>query len=87
MDSGDRPELAGDLRARYPPWATCDWYLATWERDGTWERLHQALGRTLWGDCNPPVLDASLFCLDSTIVRAHMAAAGAGGKPGRRAAR
>lgn len=76
-----------DLPARYPPWATCYWYFAKWERDGTWEHLHRALGRTLWRDYNPPVLDASLFCLDSTIVRAHKAAAGAGEKRGRRAAR
>lgn len=76
-----------DLPTRYPPWQTCYWYFARWERDGTWERLHQALQRTLWRDYNPPVLDTSLFCLDSTIVRAHKAAAGAGGKPGRRSAR
>lgn len=76
-----------DLPARYPPWATCYWYFAKWERDGTWEQLHRALGRTLWRDYNPPVLDASLFCLDSTIVRAHKAAAGAGEKRGRHAAR
>lgn len=75
-----------DLPPRYPPWATCYAYFRRWERDGTWDRIHRALQRTLRSAYN--AIDFELFCLDSTIVRAHKAAAGAGGKRApRRAAR
>jgi transposase len=75
-----------DLPPRYPPWPTCYAYFRRWERDGTWDRIHRALQRTLRSEYN--AIDFALFCLDSTIVRAHKAAAGAGGKrAGRRAAR
>ncbi|MDB4885846.1 MAG: hypothetical protein JWN79_1284 [Gemmatimonadetes bacterium] len=75
-----------DLPPRYPPWPTCYYYFARWQRDGTWARVHHALQRTLRSECN--AVDFSLFCRDSTIVRAHKAAAGAGEKPApRRAAR
>lgn len=67
-----------DLPPRYPPWATCYAYFKRWERDGTWARLHRALQRTLRREAN--ALDLTLFCIDSTIVRAHKAAAGAGEK-------
>lgn len=73
-----------DLPARYPAWQTCYAYFRRWERDGTWARIHRALLRTLRADYN--AIDFDLFCLDSTIVRAHKAAAGAGGKPARRRA-
>ena len=26
-----------------PPWGTVWWYFRTWRRDGTWERIHEAL--------------------------------------------
>ena len=26
-----------------PPWGTVWWYFRTWRRDGTWERVHEAL--------------------------------------------
>jgi transposase len=67
-----------DLPPRYPPWSTCYAYFRRWERDGTWDRVHRALQRTLRSEYN--AIDFELFCLDSTIVRAHKAAAGAGGK-------
>jgi transposase len=74
-----------DLPARYPPWPTCYAYFRRWERDGTWDRLHRALQRTLRSVYN--AIDFDLFCIDSTIVRAHKAAAGAGKKRAPRRAR
>ena len=73
-----------DLPPRYPPWPTCYAYFKRWERDGTWERLHQALLRTLRSEDH--AIDFELFCIDSTIVRAHKAAAGGGKKLARRRA-
>jgi transposase len=73
-----------DLPPRYPPWQSCYAYFKRWERDGTWERLHQALLRTLRSE--DQAIDFELFCIDSTIVRAHKAAAGAGKKLARRRA-
>ena len=75
-----------DLPPRYPPWQTCHYYFRRWEREGVWDRIHRALQRTLRSEYN--AVDFDLFCVDSTIVRAHRAAAGAGGKRApRRAAR
>lgn len=67
-----------DLPPRYPPWQTCHYYFRRWQREGVWDRIHQALQRTLRSEYN--AIDFELFCVDSTIVRAHRAAAGAGGK-------
>jgi transposase len=66
-----------DLPVRYGPWPTCYRWFTQWARDGTWARLHQALLRTLRSELR---LDWSVFCLDSTQIRARRAAAG-GGKP------
>ena len=70
-----------DLPERYGPWQTVyDWF-NRWRRDGTWDRMLQALqirmdrqGRIDW----------DLWCVDGTTVRASRAAAGAGkkGAPG-----
>ena len=27
----------------FPPWGTVWWYFREWRRDGTWERVHEAL--------------------------------------------
>lgn len=70
-----------DLPSRYPPWQTCHYYFRRWQREGVWDRLHRALQRTLRAEYN--AIDVTLFCVDSTIVRAHRAAAGAGGKSAR----
>lgn len=68
-----------DLPARYPPSPTCFAYFRRWERDGTWDRLHRAHQRTL--RVEDTAVNFDLFFTDSTIVRAHKAAAGAGKKP------
>jgi len=63
-----------DLPARYGPWQTCYERFARWQADGTWDRVLQALqgeadaaGRLDWE-----------VAVDSTVVRAHQHAAGAG---------
>lgn len=73
-----------DLPRRYPPWQTCHYYFNRWRLEGVWDRMHRALQRTLRAEYN--AVDFALFCVDSTIVRAHRAAAGAGGKSARRRA-
>jgi transposase len=65
-----------DLPERYGPWQTCYRWFAQWARDGTWARVHHALQRTLRSEFE---LDWTVFCLDSTQVRALKAAAGAAG--------
>lgn len=30
-----------------PPWLTCQHYFSTWKRDGTWQRMHDALREKL----------------------------------------
>ena len=67
-----------DLPVRYGPWQTCYRWFAQWARDGTWARVHQALQRTLRSELQ---LDWTVFCLDSTQVRALRAAAGGGKNP------
>ena len=66
-----------DVPARYGPYQTCADRLYRWRRDGTWDRLLQALqgqadaaGELDW--------DASL---DASVVRAHQHAAGARSQP------
>jgi transposase len=74
-----------DLPARYGPWQTCYDRFARWQRDGTWDRLLQALqgeadeaGRLDWE-----------VSVDASVVRAHQHAAGGsrraakGGAPSR----
>lgn len=67
-----------DLPRRYGAWQTCYDRFARWERDGTWDRLLQALqgqadaaGALDW-ECS----------VDGSVIRAHQHAAGA---PRRRA--
>ena len=68
-----------DVPARYGPWATCADRLARWRRDGTWDRLLQAV---------QGAADASggvdwEVSLDSSVIRAHQHAAGARHQPSR----
>jgi transposase len=67
-----------DLPERYPPHGTCHGRLTQWQRDGTWERLLQAL--LAHADATGE-LDWILAAVDSTTVRAHQHAAGARHQP------
>jgi transposase len=63
-----------DLPERYGPWPTCYDRFIRWRQDGTWDRLlahaqtkSDAVGELAW-----------VISVDSTSVRAHQHAAGAG---------
>ena len=78
-----------EIPRRYGPWQTCYDRFARWERDGTWDRLLQALQ----GEADAAGDIAWECSVDSSVVRAHQHAAGAphapakGGKGGRRTRR
>jgi transposase len=70
-----------DLPQRYPPHGTCSDRLTRWERDGTWERVLQALqGQAEARD----EIDWQHVGVDSTTVRAHQHAAGARKAPAKK---
>lgn len=73
-----------DLPARYGPWQTAYERFNRWRQDGTWKRLGEALLEDL---SQAGELDWKVFFIDSTVVRASRAAAGAGRKGGRRSLR
>ena len=67
-----------DLPERYGPWKTVYDRFRRWAQDGTFDRLLAQLQARL---AAADRLDWELWCIDGTSVRAHKAAAGAGGKP------
>jgi transposase len=74
-----------DLPPRYGPPSTCNDRLLRWKRDGTWQRILEALQSDADTD---GALDWEEGSLDASIVKAHPHAAGAprrrGGKKGER---
>jgi transposase len=70
-----------DLPERYGPWKTCHEWLRRWTADGTWDRI---LARAQVYDDGQPV--EWVISVDSSVVRAHQHAAGAGKKGARSAA-
>lgn len=69
-----------DLPERYGSWRTVASRFYRWRRAGTWQRILDALHQL--ADCQGQ-LDWSVHFVDSTIIRAHQAAAGArGGQTG-----
>ena len=72
-----------DLPERYGPWSTVASRQRRWTREGLWDRLLAAAQRDLDAAGR---IDWQLWCVDGSSVRAHKAAAGAGGKPARRRA-
>jgi transposase len=66
-----------DLPERFGPWQTVHERFTRWRADGTWLRIL----RHLQGAADREgLIDWSLFCVDSTVVRASRAAAGASKK-------
>ena len=63
-----------DLPARYGPWETVYKRFARWQTDGTWARVEARL-RTQADGAGELDWDAQI---DSSVVRAHQHAAGAG---------
>lgn len=68
-----------DLPDRYGPWQTVYERFNRWCRDGRWARIVEALQIRL---DERGLIDADLWCVDGTIVRATRAAAGGGKKGG-----
>ncbi len=73
-----------DQPERYGPWSTVHSRFRRWTREGLWDRILAALRRDLDAAGR---IDWRLWCIDGSHVRAHKAAAGAGGKPARGRAR
>jgi transposase len=72
-----------DLPERYGPWKTVYERVRRWSREGLFDRVLERLQARL---AAADRLDWELWCVDGTSVRAHKAAAGAGGRPAPRRA-
>jgi len=72
-----------DTPERYGPWQTVYDRFNRWRADGTWARILEAL---LLGLDRAGGIDREFWCVDATISRAHVSAAGAGKKTGPAAA-
>ena len=70
-----------DLPERYGPWQSIFHRFNAWRKDGTFDRLLEALQVRLDKDGR---IDWDLWCIDGSSVRASRAAAGAGKKGGPR---
>jgi transposase len=69
-----------DLPPRYGPWQTVYHRCTTYRRDGVWQQVLQ----TLQGLADQRgTLDWSVCCIDGSVVRAHVHAAGARKRPAR----
>jgi transposase len=68
-----------DMPGRYGPWQTVYDRFNRWRKDGTLKRIAAKLRKRMHGEGR---IDRDLWCVDSTMVRASRAAAGAGKKGG-----
>jgi len=62
------------LPREFVPWQTAYRYFAGWTRDGTFDRVALKLQKLLR---DRGLIDSSLWCVDSTSIRASQSAAGA----------
>jgi len=66
-----------NLPAEFGPWQTVYDRFRKWCRTGLWDKILRHLqARKMNGE----EIDWGLFCIDGSVIRAHQAAAGAGGK-------
>ena len=68
-----------DIPERYGPWKTIHGRFNRWSKDGTWDRIVEALQIRLDEE---GFIDWDLWCIDSSSIRASRAASGAGKKGG-----
>ena len=68
-----------DLPERFGPWQTVYHCFNGWSRDGTWDRILEALQIRLDAQGR---IDWELWCVDGSNIRASRAAAGGGEKGG-----
>jgi len=66
-----------DLADYFGPWSTAYGRFNRWRKAGLWDRLLTALHAKADEGGG---IDWEMFCIDGSVVRAHKAAAGAGGK-------
>ena len=66
-----------DLPERFGPWKTVYERFRRWTQEGFWDQLLERLQVARHADGE---IDWELFCIDGSVIRAHKAAAGAGGK-------
>lgn len=71
-----------DVPERYGPWETIYSRYTNWRKDGTWDRMVEALQVELDADGH---IDWVQWSIDSTSVRANRSAAGARKKGGQKA--
>jgi transposase len=72
-----------DTPRRYGPWQTVYDRFNRWRKDGTWAKMLDALLLQL---DRAGLIDRDLWCVDATVNRAHVSAAGAKKKSRRLAA-
>jgi transposase len=70
-----------ELPERYGKWKSVHDRLSRWRKDGTIDRILDRLHTRL---TDRGLIDADLWCIDATNIRASRSAAGAGGKKGGR---
>ena len=63
-----------DTPERYGPWQTVYDRFNRWRQDGTWAKILDALLLRL---DKAGLIERDLWCIDTTVIRAHQAAAGA----------
>ena len=66
-----------NLPAEFGPWQTAYDRFRKWCRSGLWDKI---LRRLQARKMRSGEIDFALFCIDGSVIRAHQAAAGAGGK-------
>jgi transposase len=69
-----------DLPERFGPWKTVYHCFNKWRKDGTWDRMLQALQVQLDREDK---IEWDLWCIDGSTIRASRSAAGAGQKGAR----
>jgi len=70
-----------DLPGRFGPWQAADNRFRAWRDDGTFAKMLETLRLRL--DTGGRI-DYDCWCADSSVIRAHFAAAGAGKKGAKR---
>jgi transposase len=73
-----------NLPAEFGPWQSVYDRFRNWAHKGLWDKI---LRRLQARKMRSGGIDWSLFCIDGTVVRAHLSAAGAAEKKGRSASR
>ena len=63
-----------DLPSKYGQWRAVHTRFSCWRKDGVWDRIIEALQEELH---QAGLIDAELWCIDGSNIRAHRVASGA----------